>query len=64
MLPVEVGCRGFVARSTMSYLDSIGLRKDSRAVISKLEREAKNDSSWIWQRHVRERPELRANNKS
>ena len=50
-------CRGFVARSTMSYLAGIGLRKDRRDVICELEREAENASSWIWQRHVRETPE-------
>ena len=42
----------------------IGLRKDRREVIGELEREAENASSWIWQRHVRERPKLRAKNKS
>ena len=50
VLPIEVGCRGFVARSTMSFLRGIGMnRAQQRKTIKALEDAAETASSWIWQ---------------
>ena len=45
---VEVGCRGFIARSTRSFLSNIGLpTKALRATIKTLQEEAEAASNWI-----------------
>ena len=50
VIPVEVGCRGFIARSTRSFLSNIGLpTKALRATIKTLQEEAQAASNWIWQ---------------
>lgn len=50
VIPVEVGCRGFIARSTRSFLSNIGLPKKAlRATIKALQEEAEAASNWIWQ---------------
>ena len=50
VFPIEVGCRGYIARSTMGYLRGIGLsRKQQRETTRALETAAETASSWIWQ---------------
>ena len=50
VIPIEVGCRGFIARSTRSFMSSIGLPKTIlRAAIKTLQEEAEAASNWIWQ---------------
>ena len=47
--PVEVGCRGFVARSAVSLLRELGGRGQSvRKVVKELSDEAAQASQWIW----------------
>lgn len=50
VLPIEVGCRGFGACSTMFFLRGIGLnRTQQRKTIRALEDVAETACSWIWQ---------------
>lgn len=49
--PVEVGCRGFIARSTLSLLGELGISGRSlQQVINQLSEEALKGSQWIWLR--------------
>ena len=50
VLPVEVGCRGYIARSITSYLRGIGLTgREQRKATKELQLAAETASSWIWQ---------------
>ena len=50
VLPVEVGCRGYIARSTIAFLRGIGLTGcEQRKATKELETTAETASSWIWQ---------------
>ncbi|KAL1263729.1 hypothetical protein QQF64_006468 [Cirrhinus molitorella] len=47
--PVEVGCRGFVARSTTRLLKEVGIRGQSqRRAIKELANVAEQSSHWLW----------------
>ncbi len=47
--PVEVGCRGFVARSVVSLLRELGGRGQSvRKIVKEMSDEAVRSSQWIW----------------
>ena len=49
--PVEVGCRGFVARSAVSLLGELGVRGQSlRKIVKEMSDEAVRSSQWIWYR--------------
>ena len=51
VLPVEVGCRGFVARSMSSLFAQIGLSScDTRKTNRSLQCAAERASCWIWTR--------------
>ena len=53
LFPVEVGCRGFPARSVWALLKAIGLRGNTRKrAVRSLGEEAEKASSWIW--HLRD----------
>ena len=55
ILPVEVGCRGFVAKSTSWLLKYMGLTGGShRKAVRALESAAQNSSNWIWIRRKQE----------
>ena len=50
VIPIEVGCSGFIARSTRSFLSNIRLpMKALQATIKTLQEEAEMASNWIWQ---------------
>ena len=50
VLPIEVGCRGFLARSMIHYLRGIGLRgRELRQTTRQIESAAESASAWIWQ---------------
>ena len=56
VLPVEVGCRGYIARSTASYLRGIGLNgQEQRKATKEIQLAAETSSSWIWQSAKRPR---------
>lgn len=47
--PVEVGCRGFVASSTIRLLKNIGIRgQDQRKATKQLAAAAERSSHWLW----------------
>ncbi|KAL1273019.1 hypothetical protein QQF64_028881 [Cirrhinus molitorella] len=47
--PVEVGCRGFVARSTTRLLKEVGIRGQSQQrAIKELANVAERSSHWLW----------------
>ncbi len=47
--PVEVGCRGFVARSTTGLLKEVGIRGQAqRRAIKELSAVAEQSSHWLW----------------
>ena len=47
--PVEVGCRGFVARSTARLLKEVGIRGQAqRKAIKELATAAERSSHWLW----------------
>lgn len=47
--PVEVGCRGFVARTTTKLLKEVGIRGQAqRRVVKKLASAAEQSSHWLW----------------
>ena len=49
--PVEVGCRGFVARSDVSLLRELGGSGQSvRKIVKDMSDEAARSSQWIWMR--------------
>ena len=49
VLPVEVGCRGFVARSTSKLLREVGVRGQAhRQAIKELANTAERTSHWLW----------------
>ena len=47
--PVEVGCRGFVAKSVVSLLRKLGISGQSvREIVKEVSDEAVKSSQWIW----------------
>ena len=49
VLPVEVGCRGFVAMSTTKLLKGIGVRGQAfRRAVKSLSEAAERSSRWLW----------------
>ena len=49
VVPVEVGCRGFIGRSTLKFLSSLGLdNKSKKLITSRLQRTTEYASRWIW----------------
>ena len=49
VLPVEVGCRGFVATSTTKLLKRMGVRGQAfRKAVKSLSEAAERSSSWLW----------------
>ncbi|KAJ8369781.1 hypothetical protein SKAU_G00098090 [Synaphobranchus kaupii] len=49
VLPVEVGCRGFVARSTTRLLKGMGVRGQAlRQAVRSLSEAAEQSSNWLW----------------
>ena len=47
--PIEVGCRGFLGRTTSAYLTKLGLRSQARKkATQRLQAAAEKASSWIW----------------
>ena len=47
--PIEVGCRGFVSRSTWSALGALGIKGRKRtATVRKLEEAAETSSRWVF----------------
>ena len=49
VLPVEVGCRGFVATSTTKLLKSMGIRGQAlRQAVKLLAEAAERGSNWLW----------------
>ena len=48
-MPIEVGCRGFIDRTTTSYLTRLGLtNRARRRATQQLQTAAERASSWIW----------------
>ncbi|KAK0134318.1 hypothetical protein N1851_012108 [Merluccius polli] len=48
-IPVEVGCRGFVASSTSRLLKEVGIRGQAqRKTIKELVTAAERSSHWLW----------------
>ena len=49
VLPIEVGCRGFIGHSVISFLSKIGITGRSLKLASnRLQTTARYASSWIW----------------
>ena len=49
VLPVEVGCRGFVGRSVFKFLSLLGVNGRKKSTITtRLQEEAEKASRWIW----------------
>ncbi|KAJ8389643.1 hypothetical protein AAFF_G00118800 [Aldrovandia affinis] len=49
VLPVEVGCRGFVATSTTKLLKGMGVRGQAfRQAVKSMSEAAEQSSSWLW----------------
>ena len=49
MIPIEVGCRGFIGHSVISFLSKIGITGRSLKVASNcFQTAAQYASSWIW----------------
>ena len=49
VMPTEVGCRGFIGRTTTSYLTRLGLtNRARRRATQQLQIAAERASSWIW----------------
>ena len=49
VIPIEVGCRGFIEHSVISFLSKIGITGRSLKVASnRLQTAAQYASSWIW----------------
>ena len=49
LLPVEVGCRGFVATSTTRLLKTMGVRGQAfRQAVKSLSEAAERSSNWLW----------------
>lgn len=47
--PVEVGCRGFVAASTIRFLKDVGIQGQAlRQIIKSMSEAAERSSQWIW----------------
>ena len=54
--PVEVGCRGFVATSTIRALKQIGLTgKERTKAVNEISEVAEKSSSWLWLRRSESR---------
>ena len=51
VLPIEVGCRGYIAQSVVSFLSKIGISGLSlRRALNELKSTAQQSSNWIWLR--------------
>ena len=51
LFPVEVGCRGFPARSVWQLMAALGLsNKEKKRATRRLGEEAERASCWIWSR--------------
>ena len=49
VMPIKVGCRGFIGWTTTSYLTSLGLtNRGRRRATQQLQTAAERTSSWIW----------------
>ena len=49
VIPIEVGCRGFIGHSVISFLSKIGITGSSLTVATnRLQTAAQYASSWIW----------------
>ena len=49
VMPIQVGCRGFIGRTTTSYLTRLGLtNRARRRATQQLQTAAERASSWIW----------------
>ena len=49
VIPIEVGCRGFIGHSVISFLSKIGITGRSLKLASnRLQTAAQYPSSWIW----------------
>ena len=49
LLPVEVGCRGFVATSRTRLLETLGVRGQAfRQAVKSLSEAAEQSSNWLW----------------
>ena len=47
--PVEVGCRGFVAKSVVSLLRELGVSgQNVRKIVKEVSDEGIKSSQWIW----------------
>ena len=54
--PVEVGCRGFVAKSVVSLLREFGVSGQSvRKIVKEMSDDAVRSSQWIWIRRSNSR---------
>ena len=52
VFPIEVRCRGFIAKSNSIFLTNLGLLpSDKRIYIDKIQDKALTASAWIWQSH-------------
>ena len=53
VIPIEVGCRGFLGHSVISFLSKIGIDGRSLKVASnRLQTTAQYASSWIWSKAI------------
>ena len=49
---IEVGCRGFIANSTSTFLTNLGFpSSDKRKYVEKIQDKTQTASAWIWQSH-------------
>ena len=49
VIPIEVGCRGFIGHSVISFLSKIGITGRSlKVALNRLQTTAQYASSWIW----------------
>ena len=55
VFPVEIGCRGFPARSAWSFLSAIGMDEQSKKQAARrMGEEAERASCWIWSKREEE----------
>lgn len=55
VFPVEIGCRGFPAKSTWSFLSAIGMDEQSKKQAARrMGEEAERASCWIWSKREEE----------
>ena len=49
VIPIEVGCRGFIGHSVISFLSKIGITGRSlKVALNRLQTTVRYASSWIW----------------